>query len=476
MTEVPLLSTRALAGDRLPALLLVLGAIVAGLVSAFLAAMVDPLIAVSVAGGFVLVVLGARWPMLPLFLFVVLIPIEESVNIAGLGTLSRWAGIVFALVYAVPRLGRLVPTALPVAGWAFIGWAALSALWAIAPGTATGQLPTLIQLAIIGFLVADVVIHDPTKVRPLLWAYSLSAAGTAAIAIVLYLVGGTAVEGRAAAIEGQNPAQFATLLLPALIFSLHEALQGRRVVAAGLIALLSTTAIVLSGTRSVWLAATIVIFFLVIPRLGFRRAILALAVLGLLAVATLQVPGVAELVADRTETAASTGGAGRTDIWSVGLQIIESSPVIGVGFANFPVAFTSALVREANVTPDIGVNEGPHNIVIGTTGELGIIGLVLLALFVVPLVVRRGWGPDGLVVQAILASFMINALFIDILSNRKHVWVAIGLAAGLAYLREHRPHQATITDAPALPAARIGGPSPVRRATAIGGTSAGGRS
>jgi hypothetical protein len=38
------------------------------------------------------------------------------------------------------------------------------------------------------------------------------------------------------------------------------------------------------------------------------------------------------------------------------------------------------------------------------------------------------------VVQAILASLMIDALFLDILSNRKQVWVAIGLAAGLAYL------------------------------------------
>jgi hypothetical protein len=43
------------------------------------------------------------------------------------------------------------------------------------------------------------------------------------------------------------------------------------------------------------------------------------------------------------------------------------------------------------------------------------------------------------VVQAILASLMIDALFLDILSNRKQVWVAIGLAAGLAYLaREAR--------------------------------------
>ncbi len=99
----------------------------------------------------------------------------------------------------------------------------------------------------------------------------------------------------------------------------------------------------------------------------------------------LQIPGVAALVAERTGTAASTGGAGRTDIWSVGFKIFETSPVIGVGYANFPVAFTQAVVRAAEVGLGIGVGSGPHNIVVGTAGELGIVGLVLLGLFLLPL-------------------------------------------------------------------------------------------
>jgi O-antigen ligase len=417
----------------------IIGAIVVGFVAAFVAATMDPVIAASLGGGVVLVLLGLRWPLLPLFVFVALVPIEDTLNIGGLGTLSRWSGIVFAGVYAIPRIGRLVPGALPLTVWAYVGWAVLSVAWAVDPWVAQGQLQTLVQLAIIGFLVADVVIHDPTVVRPLLWAYSISAAATAAIGIGTYLVGGPAADGRAAAIANQNPAQFASLLLPALIFGLHELLNRRYAAASGLVALLCTAGIVVSGTRSVWLAAALVTFFLLMPRLGFRRAIVALAVVGVLVLATFQIPGVAGLVAERTGSAASSGGAGRTDIWAVGIEIFDSSPVIGLGYANFPVAFTAAVIRSANVTIDVGAGRGPHNVIIGTAGELGIVGLVLLALFVLPLVLRRGWGPDALVVQAILASLMIDALFLDILSNRKQVWVAIGLAAGLAYLaREAR--------------------------------------
>ena len=42
--------------------------------------------------------------------------------------------------------------------------------------------------------------------------------------------------------------------------------------------------------------------------------------------------------------------------------------------------------------------------------------------------------PQGTTVQAALASLVTMALFLDIVANRKQVWLVIGLAAGLAYL------------------------------------------
>lgn len=299
--------TRVFDGRGRAAAAQIIGAIAVGFVAAFVAATMDPVIAVSLGGGVALVLLGLRWPLLPLFVFVALVPIEDTLNIEGLGTLSRWSSIVFAGVYAIPRIGRLVPGALPLTVWAYVGWAVLSVAWAVDPGVAQGQLQTLVQLAILGFLIADVIIHDPTVVRPLLWAYSISAAATAAIGIGIYLIGGPGADGRAAAIANQNPAQFATLLLPALIFGLHELLNRRHVAASGLVALLCMAGIVVSGTRSVWMAAALVTFLLLLPRLGIRRAIVALAVVGVLVLATFQIPGVAGLVAERTGSAASSG-------------------------------------------------------------------------------------------------------------------------------------------------------------------------
>ena len=82
------------------------------------------------------------------------------------------------------------------------------------------------------------------------------------------------------------------------------------------------------------------------------------------------------------------------------------------------------------------------------------VGLVLLALFVVPLVGRRGWGPDALIVQAILASLLIDAMFIDIFGYRKQVWIVIGLASGLAYLAD-QVRRREVLGARAAPGAEV---------------------
>ena len=144
-------------------------------------------------------------------------------------------------------------------------------------------------------------------------------------------------------------------------------------------------------------------------------------------------------MAQRAETALTSGGAGRTDIWAVGVTIYSSAPVLGVGFANFSIAYTQDAVRASDVrTWNYLEQLGPHNLAIGTLIELGPIGLGLLALFVLPFMLRRGWGPDAAMIQAALASLLTLALFLDILSNRKQLWLIIGLAAGLAYVRDRR--------------------------------------
>ena len=431
-----------------------------GLAAAALAVGPGPLVAAGIAGGIAIILVGLRWPLVPLFMFVALVPLEDSLVIPGVGTLSRSIGIVFAGVYAIPRFGRLSPWALAPAAWGLLGWAALSVLWAIRPDASIAALQTLLQLTVIAFLIADVVIHEPPVVRPLLWVYSISAALTAVFGVASFGLAGMSTSVRVAALAGQNPAQYASLLLPAFIFTLNEAVNRRMVLASVTVALLCLGGIVLSGTRSVWLAAVIVVFLLMLPRLGPRRAVAVLIGVGILALAMAQIPSVANLVTSRVNTATQTGGAGRTDIWRAGLALFEDSPVIGVGYGNFPYAVGTTAFHSAHLSPEALLSLAPHSVIVGPAVELGLVGLVLLALFVLPLVLRVGWGPDGPVVQAILAALMIDALFIDIFGYRKEVWIAIGLASGLAYLAKQDRRDRQAETRPISPHARTAGSDP----------------
>ncbi|MDR3635586.1 MAG: O-antigen ligase family protein [Isosphaeraceae bacterium] len=428
---------RLAVGDRVavPTMLAVLGCIALVVVLSTRAALLVQVTAVAIV--LVALVLGLRWPLLLLFAFAALIPIEEVVTLSDFGTLSRIAGLLFAVAYGLPRLGQLTFRAMPLPAWAFVGWAVLSVGWALDQGAALAELPTLIQLFVVAVLVADVVVHSPSVVHPLLWAYTLSATVAALVGIVPLLAGAVAPGLRIAAFPGQDEAQFAAVLLPALVFSLSELLNRRHLLLSGAVAVACTAGVVLSGTRGAWVSMTVVAVLFFLPRLSSRQRIAAVLVTALLVGGAVQLPGAAALVTQRADVALSSGGSGRVDIWSVGIAIFESAPVAGVGFANFPVAFTMDRIVASAATADPGISRAPHNIIIGTLGELGLVGFILLVLFLLPLVARGGWGSDAAVVQAALASLMTAALFLDILSNRKQVWLLIGIAAGLAYLRRH---------------------------------------
>ena len=401
------------------------------------------------------VVIGFRWPMLTLAAFVVLIPIEELAVIDGVGSISRFAGILFAVTYGLPRLSHLSPRLMPAAGWTFLAWSMLSIGWAIDPNTSWGQLVTLAQLFLIALLIADVVAQRPALVRPILWVYSISASATAVVGIQTFISLGPNAEARAAAIGGQDPAQFAAILLPAFVFGLFEVVNHHERILGGAVALLTAAGILVSGTRGAWLSVAVVAIVFIFPRLRLRSQIWAAALIVTLGIVTLQIPGVSTLVLQRAQSAIVSGGSGRTDIWAVGLTVYGTAPLLGVGYANFPVAYTSDAVGATNVVSGLATGEGsgPHNLVIGTLTELGPVGLILLVLFLGPLLIRPGWGPDAAMIQAALVSLLITALFLDILANRKQVWLIIGIAAGLAFLRRAREASGRQPDVVTLDAA-----------------------
>src|SRR5690242_13762353 len=90
----------AMAGMSGPsAALVVAGVLVGAVLAGVAAARLSPQMSLGMVGGVALLVVSLRWPLVPLFVFVALVPIEDIVLVEGIGTLSRLVGVLFAVVY-----------------------------------------------------------------------------------------------------------------------------------------------------------------------------------------------------------------------------------------------------------------------------------------------------------------------------------------------------------------------------------------
>lgn len=379
-----------------------------------------------------------RWPTLLFYGYCAAIPLNFALPPGPAGTVARVAGVIFFIGYLVRRPHSLHPSAIPLLGWVYLGWTLISCLWAVDTPTAFGSWLSLAQLFGITVLIASLVADHAETIGNALWSYTISASLTAAISIVLYMRG-VAVFGRAVVFQIgqglQDPALFASLVLPAAVFLVGEVQSRTTSGPMRTLALASLTtcavALALSGTRSAWVGilAAIVVWLVVQrePRQALAVAALVCGVATLVAI----VPGIGDFLLKRVDLSIATGGAGRTDIWAVGLSILASAPLLGVGFANFGVAFTSSAIAQA---PSAGgsafVGAGAHNVLLGALVETGLLGGVLLTTFLASAIVKPT-GDRGNMIRMALISLYVQAMFLDLL-EQKQLWLFLALAFGLA--------------------------------------------
>ncbi|HWR38207.1 MAG TPA: O-antigen ligase family protein [Patescibacteria group bacterium] len=131
------------------------------------------------------------------------------------------------------------------------------------------------------------------------------------------------------------------------------------------------------------------------------------------------------------EMALNSGGAGRVDIWKVGLKVLEENWFIGGGLANFNELYTlSALQTSTGFA--VGVHRAPHNTIIGMTSEVGIIGLALFIGSIYCLIQRYSDFCDNerIVLWSALVGIAISGMFLDML-YMKYLWLVLLLLYGI---------------------------------------------
>lgn len=298
-------------------------------------------------------------------------PWRGSIQLPGIGTISRAVGLIVFPLALVAVLGRRrvrPPAQVHVVILAFAAWAALSYFWSIDQDTTFREVVTVVQLLGLVWLVwefADTRAH-------VLWLLSSFVAGTYAIGIAVLAdyVADPGGSGRYSSAQGVQPNGVAFLLGLAIPAAWYLSFQARPVSLKILLRsylLVAVVAELLTGSRGGLL--TMVAALTIVP-LSFRQLSHAgrtAVVTGLVVVslATLAVVPTRPFQRLLTTSSELRGGDlnNRRALWDAALNAFDEHPVGGVGAGASRIAIRQATDRE----------DGAHNTYISVAAELGVI-------------------------------------------------------------------------------------------------------
>lgn len=378
------------------------------------------------------------WPIeVGLGAYVFFLPFEP-VSVIGSqrsGTSIEWvlgvlAGIAVLGTMLVRGRFRRPPKA--ALWWSILAvWALLSSAWAINPDLVFRRLPTIASLLGLYLICASTRFEE----RELKVVALFSIAGGCAAALYTALVYHPAITAGTAALRNSmvwgnreaDPNEFAlTLVLPlALSFGAYLFMRRGmlRVAMLGAFSLMSYAVLLtLSRGALVALLVMVLIYVRYMPRHTRKRLLIPLSVFVLAAIA------MSTVLYQRFLLAIQTGGAGRLDIWTAGLQAIKEHGLIGAGLDNFPLAYTEVAGYASQFR---GLGRAAHNLFLNVWVELGVPGLFLL-LAAMRSHLRNAkrvlqaradqFSSPILICHAACWSVVVGGLFLDILW-RKPFWL-----------------------------------------------------
>ena len=157
-------------------------------------------------------------------------------------------------------------------------------------------------------------------------------------------------------------------------------------------------------------------------------------------------------VSNESETTGSSAGSGREELWKAASHSISEHPFLGIGFGAFPAVSNDLLVRTPGVDLKLvsphehGLET--HSAYIGTTAELGFVGLgALLALIASTVLALRRAAVRARRAGALSLSRISNALMLSMVGwaissvfieteTARPLWIVIGIALALPKIIE----------------------------------------
>jgi O-Antigen ligase len=385
----------------------------------------------------IVIPLVARRPFDWLFAaYIILVPIDDALFLGPSLSLTKILGAAAAIAALVIVVRKRAPIRLPAAVFvwaAFLALIGLSIVWGIAPALSLPMLVTIYSA--FALLVVTVAMPmDQQSLRVVIGATIASGAIIGVIALVAARQELSTIAGQVGRLyinlgtSTGDPNRFGTALLLPVAMTVGAISQTRNWGRAGLVALLLLTLTVVyltasRGTTLALLAMAIVGIAASRHRLAWTAALLV--AVGLILVIPNEIAS-RFLTGDIDTSFAS--GALRVDIWRVAVPIFQAHWLLGTGVGTFPAAYDRAFF--AAYQPQFpGWARDPHSLLISTSTELGIVGIIALGVaLIAQFRSLRFIGPDHpypwlrTVFAATFVGLLVAALFVDVMAT-KFTWL-----------------------------------------------------
>jgi O-antigen ligase len=337
----------------------------------------------------------------------------------------------------------------------FLAWQAVSIGWA---ESRDGTIQALTRYApnLLFFPIAYSAVRTEKHLRWVLLAIVLATFVSGVLGLVgpadpTAVIGDDRAQGLAGGSNELAAALVAGIVLALALAAVRPADSPGRLAYAG-IAAIATLALFLSLSRGGLVAFGAALVLAVVVAGRWRGRVLA-AALTLAAACVVYFGAFASLPARERVLDVGAGGTGRTDLWTVGLRMIEDRPLEGVGAGNFAVASIHYLLEPGAIQADEFIITRPkvaHNTVLQVFAETGVVGGVLWVGIVGSalwwmLAAARSFARSGARDMEVLAratfvatcGYLVAGLF-QSANYSKLLWLLLALGPVLAALARRR--------------------------------------
>jgi O-antigen ligase len=375
-----------------------------------------------------------RLAFLCLWIFVFSMPIEKAIEIPGLGTISKLAGLISvgAGVLAIATQARFrIPGGVQIALAAFVLWSAITVRWSMAPDWTVDRTVTYVQLLSLVLLIWEFC-GEERYILSLLNAYVLGTLIPAGDTVHRFLFGQMTYYNRYAT-TGFDPNDLALTLAISVPMSYYLGLHSKGVIRwiyrIQLTAAMGTIFLTASrgGTLAMLIGLSLILWTL--PTLPMRSRISIVTLIGVTVGAAVALVPASSW--NRLGTAASEVSQGtlnsRTVLWKAGFNEFQNTPFGGVGAGAYPETSAKVIGRPWGFVPVA------HNSFISVLVETGIIGMTIFAVML-GMLFQSAARMSGINRSFWLTLLCVWAIGVCSLTweYRKPTWLLFGLAAAHA--------------------------------------------